>query len=172
MNKIVVNLLLLLVSNPVCAQHRLLVLIKDEGTGEPLVGATAYIERLNTGATADARGLLQLNDIPPGKYEVMFRYIGYIEKELEVTFPVGTADTLTMLLKPKAEELEEVTVTSTRSNRTIANIPTRVETITAEELDEKTSTRPSDIREMLNESSGVLTQQTSAATSNASIRIQ
>jgi iron complex outermembrane receptor protein len=70
------------------------------------------------------------------------------------------------------KEEKEVIVTSTRSNRSIRNIPTRVEVISGEELDEKGNMRPGDIRMMLNESTGIQTQQVSATSANASIRIQ
>ena len=74
--------------------------------------------------------------------------------------------------KGNGEELTEVTVSSTRSSRTIANTPTRVEVISGEELDEKGNMKPGDIRMMLAESTGIQTQQTSATSNNSSIRIQ
>jgi iron complex outermembrane receptor protein len=70
------------------------------------------------------------------------------------------------------EEMEEVQVRSTRSSRSIRDIPTRVEFIAGEELDEKGNMKPGDIRMLLAESTGIQTQQTSAASANASIRIQ
>src|SRR5688500_20166822 len=63
-------------------------------------------------------------------------------------------------------------ITSTRSSRTIADIPTSVEFIAGEELDEKANMKPGDIRMLLSESTGIQTQQTSATSANASIRIQ
>src|SRR5258708_33397991 len=66
----------------------------------------------------------------------------------------------------------EVTISSTRSNRTSRNLPTHVELINGEELEEKGNMKPGDIRMMLNESTGIQTQQTSATSANASIRIQ
>src|SRR5579859_1233860 len=68
--------------------------------------------------------------------------------------------------------MNEVIITSTRSNRTFQNIPTRVEFINGEELDEKGNMKPGDIRMMLNESTGIQTQQVSATSANSSIRIQ
>ncbi|RFM33566.1 TonB-dependent receptor [Chitinophaga silvisoli] len=81
-------------------------------------------------------------------------------------------DTLFILLQPQHEELEEVVITTTRSTRTIQNIPTRVEFIGGEELEEKGNMKPGDIRMMLNESTGIQTQQVSATSANSSIRIQ
>jgi iron complex outermembrane receptor protein len=69
-------------------------------------------------------------------------------------------------------ELEEIIISSTRSTRTIERIPTRIEFIGGEELDEKGNMKPGDIRMLLNESTGIQTQQTSPISANASIRIQ
>lgn len=69
-------------------------------------------------------------------------------------------------------EIEEVILKSTRTSRTIANTPTRVETIELEEIDEKSNMRPSNVAMILHESTGIAVQQTSATSGNASIRIQ
>lgn len=69
-------------------------------------------------------------------------------------------------------EIEEVILKSTRTSRTIANTPTRVETIELEEIDEKANMRPSNVAMILHESTGIAVQQTSATSGNSSIRIQ
>lgn len=146
--------------------------IVDEDTKKALPGATVQLQSLKRGGAADANGIVTLPNIPPGDYEVVIRFLGYKEKESDYVFPLPNADTLTIELKPDAEELGEVTVSTTRSSRTISDIPTRIEVITAGELDEKTSMQPSSIRLLLTESTGIQTQQTSAASANATIRIQ
>jgi outer membrane receptor for ferrienterochelin and colicins len=73
----------------------------------------------------------------------------------------------------KDEELEEVTIQSTRTSRTIRNTPTRVETIDGEELDEKSNMQArAGITMALHESTGLQVQQTSATSGNANIRVQ
>jgi iron complex outermembrane receptor protein/outer membrane receptor for ferrienterochelin and colicins len=72
----------------------------------------------------------------------------------------------------KEDTLEEVTVQSTRTTRTISNVPTRVETIELEEIDEKTNMRPSNVAMLLHESTGIQVQQTSATSGNSNIRLQ
>jgi iron complex outermembrane receptor protein len=69
-------------------------------------------------------------------------------------------------------EVEEIVITSTRSKRSFAQQPTRVEVLGAEELGEKANMKPGDIRMLLNESTGIYVQQTSATSFNSSIRIQ
>ncbi|MFV5696586.1 TonB-dependent receptor plug domain-containing protein [Flavobacterium sp. LB3P122] len=75
-------------------------------------------------------------------------------------------------IKQKEEELDEVLIQSTRTSRTIVNTPTRIETIDAEELDEKANMRPANVSMVLHESTGLQVQQTSATSGNASIRVQ
>lgn len=87
-------------------------------------------------------------------------------------FSVYAQDTTRHNSEEHEEELEEVVVRSTRISRTIANTPTRMEVISGEELGEKANMKPGDIRMLLTESTGMQTQQTSATSYNAGIRIQ
>lgn len=84
----------------------------------------------------------------------------------------NNTDTTKTASAPKESELGTVTVSSTRSSRSIRDIPTRIEFIGGEELDEKANMKPGDIRMLLSESTGIQTQTTSATSANASIRIQ
>ena len=78
----------------------------------------------------------------------------------------------TIKKEKETEELEEVRVQSTRTTRTIRNTPTRIETIDAEELEEKSNMKPANVSMVLHESTGLQVQQTSATSGNASIRVQ
>lgn len=163
----------LVLSFAASAQNKLSVVVKDAKTTEPLIGATVAITSLNKAVTTDVNGAATFTDIPAGIHKVETRYIGFTTRSDSVSFTSDSLKTLTVLLEPsEGEELEEVVVSSTRSSRTIANIPTRIEVIAGEELDEKGNMKPGDIRMVLNESTGIQTQQTSATSANASIRIQ
>jgi outer membrane receptor for ferrienterochelin and colicins len=83
-----------------------------------------------------------------------------------------TQDTVPAEDGEQHDELEEVQITATRSSRSFRDIPTRVETITAGELHEKAVMQPGNIRMLLTESTGIQTQQSSAVSGNAGIRIQ
>jgi outer membrane receptor for ferrienterochelin and colicins len=69
-------------------------------------------------------------------------------------------------------EHEAVVISSTRSTRTIQDIPTRVEIIAGEELVEKGNMRPGDIRMLLNEMTGITIRQESSFLGEAGIRMQ
>jgi iron complex outermembrane receptor protein len=72
----------------------------------------------------------------------------------------------------KVKEIDEIVVTSTRSRRSFEELPTRVEVLGGEEINEKANMKPGDIRMLLNESTGIYVQQTSATSFNSTIRMQ
>jgi len=76
----------------VFGQNTFKAVIKDSETKEPLIGATAILSGTTTGATADINGLITLTNIPNGKQEIQFRYIGYEEHEQEFEFPLSSTD--------------------------------------------------------------------------------
>ncbi len=151
-------------------QNTLRVFIQEAESGKPLPGASALLMPGQIGATADNIGRLTLVTPATGRYVLTCSFIGYKSQTDSLTLTGN--DSLTVLLVPEGEELEEVIVTSTRSNRSIDDIPTRIEAIVGEELEEKANMRPGDIRMQLNESTGIQVQQTSPVSANANIRIQ
>ncbi len=169
--KRLVTILLLLPLYPK-AQNTFKAVIKNEDTKEPLHGATVQIRSLKLSATSNDAGVVIINNIPKGKQDVEVTNIGYKRFERTFAFPLKSADTLEIFLEAGAATLDEVTVSSTRAGRSINNTPTRVEVIAEEEVHEEAAMRPGDIRMLLAESTGIQTQQTSATSANASIRIQ
>ncbi len=172
MKKILIVLAIIPGFYPVSGQNIFKAVISDRETHEPLTGATAVVYGTGTGATSDSKGLVEIRNIPDGRQIIIFRFIGYNQRLDTFNFPLATTDVMNITLESNAEEIEEITISSTRSTRTIENIPTRAELIAGEELEEKGNMKPGDIRMMLNESTGIQTQQTSATSYNSSIRIQ
>ena len=100
---------------------------------------------------------------------VSFSFIGYEQVTRSFTLPLN--DIPVIELEHDYEE-EEIIVTATRSSRTIENIPTRVEVLATEELEEKAMMRSANIAMVLRESTGIQMQITSPSSANQSIRIQ
>ena len=153
------------------AQHTFNAIIKD-AKKKPLQSVTATIKALNKSAVADSSGFVTIKIIPSGKFEVILSHVGFEDKVIFLEFPIANDSIFIIELRETEQEENEVVVTSTRSSGSIANIPTRIETISGEELQEKGNMKPGDIRMMLNETTGIQTQQTSATSYNSSIRIQ
>ena len=172
MTKIILLLLATLSITSAFSQNSFRAYLKDTETKETLIGATAVVQGTTNGASADINGFIEIKNIPDGKQVVVFRSIGYNQRTDTINFPLIQTEPTEILLASSAKEMEEVVVSATRSSRTIDDIPTRVETIAASELDEKASMQPSNVKMVLTESTGIQTQQTSATSANASIRIQ
>lgn len=153
------------------AQNSFSALLKDKITNEPLIGATASIEGTTIGASADIDGKLTFTGIADGKHVIVYSYVGYKSKKDTFEFPLTIQQPLTVYLE-SSQELETVYISATRSTRTIEDIPTRIEAITAEELGEKAVMNSANIAMILRESTGITVQQTSANSANQSLRIQ
>jgi iron complex outermembrane receptor protein/outer membrane receptor for ferrienterochelin and colicins len=68
--------------------------------------------------------------------------------------------------------LEEVIVTSSRTNSRMENTPTRVEVLGLEEMQEENNIKPGNIMSLLGDIAGIQMQQVSASTGNTFARIQ
>lgn len=153
-------------------QNALTIVVKGSLHNEPLAGASVLIKALKRSAATDSTGILVLSNIPAGKNTMEISHVGYIEKEIEFEFKAAVSDRIEIILDISDDDLDKVTISSTRSNRSIANSPSRVEVLSGEEIREEAAMRPGDIKMLLSESTGIQAQQTSATTANAAIRIQ
>ena len=150
------------------AQNTFQARVVDAEENEPLFGATVKISPAK-GAVTDINGYVEIPNIDADTIQVTISYVGYNPVKNTYVFPLQGIQTIVL---NEGEELEEVIITSTRSSRTIHDIPTRIEAISSEELEEKAVMRSSNIAMVLRESTGIQMQQTSASSANQSIRIQ
>ncbi len=93
--------------------------IKDEGSGEFLIGCALYIKETELGAITNNYGFFSLT-LPPGKYTLLISYIGFQDKEQTIDLFGNT--NLNVKLSSQIEELEEVVVTSIRKEEQIFNL--------------------------------------------------
>jgi iron complex outermembrane receptor protein len=154
------------------AQNTFKAIIKSNGEKQSLEGSTVIIKALKKSAVADSAGLVIIGNIKPGKHQIIISHVGFEDKRLSLLFPLASDSLLEIFLDEAENENEEIVVSATRTSRSIRNLPTRVEIISGEELQEKANMKPGNIRMMLNESTGIQTQQTSATSYNSGIRIQ
>ncbi|NRF39521.1 TonB-dependent receptor domain-containing protein [Pedobacter foliorum] len=171
MNKYILIMAALFFTVSAYAQNTYNAVVKNVKTNEGIIGANIKVQGTNISFISGADGIVTLNNVPSGKQIIQFSYVGFKTRTDTLNFPLTQPSPMLILLETE-EELDEVVVSATRSSRTIDNIPTRVEVIAGEELDEKGNMKPGDIRMLLAESTGIQTQQTSATSGNSSIRIQ
>ena len=156
----------------VFAQNTFNAVVRNSENKNPLIGVTASIKGTSLAATSNENGQIIIVNVPDGVQEIHFSYVGFYERIDTLEFPLKDTSVIEILLKENSEELDEVVISSTRSTRSIQNIPTRIEFIGSEELGEKGNMKPGDIRMLLAESTGIHVQTTSPTSANASIRIQ
>ena len=59
--------------------------LTDETTGEPIIGATIYVEGTSDGAISDYDGTFQVNTEKPVPFTLIISYLGYDDKSLSVS---------------------------------------------------------------------------------------
>jgi outer membrane receptor for ferrienterochelin and colicin len=159
---------LLLASGNIFAQQKLVIVVKDAAKNIFLPNASVLLN--GSTKVTDENGLASFYVFNPIPIKITVSSTGYFSKKIILNARI--TDTIIAALEAMQEELEEVKVLSTRSGRSIQAIPTRVEVIAGEELDEKSNMSPSNITMLLRESTGIQVQQTSAVSGNASFRLQ
>lgn len=119
----------------------------------------------------DARGLARL-PLAAGAHRLVVGKLGFRPETLLVVVAAGRDTTIDVPLTERAAEVERMVVSATRSDRTIADEPLRVEVVAGDEVAEKLQQQPGNLRAVLSEINGVRVQTTSAGTGAAGIRIE
>ena len=171
--KTILSIFFIVFSNLIFAQNVFKAIIKDNDSNEPLTGVNVFIPSLNVGAASDTFGKAVIKNIPNGTYHIKFSYIGYESKIKIIKFPNNYSSVpMKVMLEKKSLEIGQITVTSTRTDNRIKDVPLRVEVLGSDEVNEEIGIKPGNISKLLGETSGILVQQTSATTGNVTFRIQ
>lgn len=90
--------------------------IIDGKTGEPLVGARIFIEKIKTGATTDKSGNFTIA-LPVGDYDARLTYIGYEDTQSRIKV-IGNGSATFEIIE-KSIGLNEVVVTAERTDNNL-----------------------------------------------------
>jgi len=112
------------------SQNSYRAIIKDKTTNEIIIGAIAQLKNSTNGVASDEKGELVLNNIPDSIQVIEISFIGYTTFYDTLYFPSNEQHVI--ILEPLANEIEEIIVEGTRSNKSIEDIPTLVEVLTEE----------------------------------------
>ena len=143
------------------------VLVVSEG--EPVPGARVSSGSVAAESGADGRAVLRL---PAGTREIRVEALGLGAEQVDVTIRAGEESSVTVSLEIEGLEVEEIIVSTTRTDRRIEDVPMRIEVIGREEVEEKLLMTPGDISMLLNETAGLRVQPTAPALGGAGVRIQ
>jgi hypothetical protein len=90
--------------------------ISDSSNGEELIGATVYVQELRKGVASNVYGYYALS-LPPGKYTLVFSFVGYASVEKKVN--VSENRTVSVELSEETALIEEVIISSERPNANV-----------------------------------------------------
>lgn len=173
MNKLLLLFVAGLVSLNAFTQNIFSCIVKDAGSKEPLSNVSVLLKGTGKGSSTNADGKALMKNVPSGRQIIVFSSIGYKDLEIEILFPIPKTDSITIVeLEPGEKEMEQVIISSSRTDSRIENTPTRVEVLGTEEVKEESGVKPSHIASLLGDVAGMQQQQTSAVSGNTEIRIQ
>ncbi|MBA0884018.1 TonB-dependent receptor [Flavobacterium undicola] len=170
MNKFIMSTLLILLSCLSVNAQKTDIQIKVVSENEAVIGANVYLESDQKGAITDTEGKVQFSNISNGKQNIIITFLGF--ETLKKTIQLPGQSVFVFHLEPNENELEEVVLQTSRTSRTVKKIPTRIEFIDGEELEEKATMNPTNISMVLRENTGIQMQQTSLSSGNSNIKIQ
>lgn len=153
------------------AQRTMQVLVVDSATAEPLIGAGLLVIGTGHAYSTDVDGRCTLQDLPDAPVHVKAVNTGYRTDTLLLPFP-RPAEPFLIRMAATATELEEVTVSTTRTNSRIDDAPQKIEVLGEEELHEEGSLKPGNVASLIGDISSVQIQQTSASSGASTVRMQ
>jgi len=92
--------------------------VRDEATGEVLIGSTVYVAEISSGAQANVYGFYSLT-LPPGKYSLEYRYIGYQTEKIDIELIQN--EQINIELSPENVELEEIVIEGTSLDQNVSS---------------------------------------------------
>jgi hypothetical protein len=105
--------------------------VKDNATGEVLIGATIAVKETSTGTVANEKGYYALT-LPEGSYTLVVNFFGYKSKEVKVALTKDV--TVNIGLSEDVDELKEVVVTTEKKNDNITKAEIGVEKLEVKEI--------------------------------------
>jgi len=146
--------------------------VLDSATREAIPGVRIKIVSTKLGGITNADGRFSITGVSPGSYQIKTSKLEYNSFTGSITVPVSDTPALTIYLTSLSSEAEEVVISGTRTQRSIDDVPVRVEAIPQEEVEEKILMRPASVSMLLSETAGIRVQNTSGTSNSAGLRIQ
>ncbi|MFN4144434.1 MAG: TonB-dependent receptor [Runella sp.] len=126
--KIILSMLLFFSSLSLFAQNSLSGKIRHADNGEPVIGATIFVNELKIGTTTDANGNYKINKIPTGTYMIRVGFVGHRTIEEKITISGDIVRDFKMVNADNS--LEEVVVTGTMKEVSKLESPVSIEIYT------------------------------------------
>jgi outer membrane receptor for ferrienterochelin and colicins len=101
----------------------------------PVAWAAVGIKNTSIGTITDDKGRFIIDDAPSGKQEIIVSHIGYKEEIKVITIKENKTIELNFELKPSLNELNEMVITGTRTDKQKNNSAIAVSTLSSKTLE-------------------------------------
>ncbi len=125
--------------------------LKDSKSNETLIGVNVAVENNTAGTTSDVDGKYELS-LAPGKYNIIFSYVGYDNIIKSVNLKANQTENLDILMGELQSMLDEVVVTSSKFERKIGEESVSIDIIKPVTLEKQNL---NDVKDVLQRSTGV-----------------
>jgi len=116
------------------AQTNIQGIVTTINSGHPLQNCNVYIKGADIGTTTDINGYFKVQNKINNSYELVISHIGYYSKTINAIPNDSTDQLLHIALNPTILDGDLVTVTGTRSERRLIEVPGRLEVITKDHI--------------------------------------
>jgi len=154
----------LLAQDPVAA-----IRVEVRGGSGPVADASVMVNGVSR--QTDRNGVAVVS-AALGRVDILVTKTGFFDASASLTAGEPREWPVVIELQPREKVEQEITVYATRTDTRLQDLPTRVEVLGSEEIEEKMLMTPGDIVMMLNEMGGIRVQTTSPSLGAASVRIQ
>jgi len=118
--------------------------VTEAENGEPIIGASVFIEGTTVGTITDFDGMFTFNSNLEGKRNLLISYIGYKTVSMEIDLATEEHD-LNVSLEASSTALDAIVVTGTFGTRTQKESPLSMTYINAKQLSRLSSSSQADI---------------------------
>ncbi len=124
--------LLLLAAGPALAQSgRVMGVISQESTGQPLEGVLVRLEGTPHQSVTQANGRYLIPSIPAGTYTVLIQFIGHATFQRDITVAAGEVVVVNASLAQEAIAMQEIVVTGVIGATPKSKIPFAIDQVSA-----------------------------------------
>ena len=142
--------------------------IKDDMTGDPLIGATVILDGTTTGATTDLDGVFTL-DLPAGTQKIHISYVGFNDVIMDVNVANGETTKIgKVALEGKAIGLKGLDIIADRAKE--RQTPVAISNVSKRQLEESLGSR--DLPMVMNNTPSVYATQQGGGAGDARINVR
>ena len=140
--------------------------VRDQATGNPIVGAQVSLEGLNLGAITQSSGQFLILNVPAGTHTLTVQILGYRTESVSITVAAGQSVAQNVFMSEQPLQLDELVVTGTAAASRVREIGNSVAVLDAQVAELQPIQNVSDL--LRGRLAGVVVQQGSGDAGTAS----